>query len=517
MTESIETPGSSAARGRNPMAYLPIGLVVLLGAGLRIAQIDQSFITDEMWSYHEATLPTFGGMLDFVRGDEEITPPLFTILAWLAGRISDSAEVLRLPSLLSGIVTIPIVYAIGDRTLGRRVAVTAAVLAALSPFLTWFSIELRAYSLAIMFVSLSTLCLLLAVEDNRFRWWACYAAASCAAMYTHYTSAYVLLAQLAWVLVLVPASRRPVLLANVAAAVAFLPWLPGLIDDLGSPSQGIIGRFAPFGWHNAVAFTGQFAFANPAFTVRDYLGLGVELALFLGLAVGAVGAVIGWRGRGQPGDAGTEPSRTRDLVLLVAVACAAPVCVALVSLLSSDQFLPRNLATSAPGLLICIAALLCAGPLVTRVVSTVLVVGAFAFGAVRGLDPDYQRMHYDEAGSYIDATVGPDDVVLDIAGLGGLQADGEPIPAFDSLDIQLRKPHQIVDSATGEEVQAAYTMAAGSRLFLVGTTPLVELIRSALELDGEPPVEQRSFEGSMPLLIEAFDIPHGATAPGPTP
>ena len=73
---------------RHPLLWL--AGFILVGAAIRILEADQSLIADEMWSYTGATRPDIGAALDYVQSDEEITPPLFTLLAWLAGRLSDA-------------------------------------------------------------------------------------------------------------------------------------------------------------------------------------------------------------------------------------------------------------------------------------------------------------------------------------------------------------------------------------------------------------------------------------------
>ena len=211
-----------------------------------------------------------------------------------------TARCCGLPSLLAGVATIPIVYAIGLRV-SRRAAFVAALLAALSPFLIWFSVELRAYSLLVALVAGSTLTLLLAI-DRRNAWWVAYAALSCAAMYTHYTAAYVLAAQLVWVLAFRPEARRPALIANAGAALAYLPWAPSLLDDLRAPSQGIIEVLAPFGSDTFTDYTLRAALGSPAVELRDLIGIGGIAVLACGLAVAVAGIVARRRREGPDPD-----------------------------------------------------------------------------------------------------------------------------------------------------------------------------------------------------------------------
>ncbi len=86
------------------------------------------------------------------------------MLSWLATRIDLTPEMLRLPALIGGIGTIPLVYLIGTRTVGRGAALLATALTTLSPFMIYYSAEARGYGLMIFLLLGSTLAMLLAVD-----------------------------------------------------------------------------------------------------------------------------------------------------------------------------------------------------------------------------------------------------------------------------------------------------------------------------------------------------------------
>ncbi len=189
------------------------------------------------------------------------------------------------------------------------------------------------------------------------------------------------------------------------------------------------------------------------------------------------------------------------------LAAAAPVGVAVVSLVGDDQFLPRNLATSAPGLMLAMGALLVAGTVATRIVSTGLVVAVFAVGAVRDTESENQRTDYDAAAAFIDRTAGPEDVVLDIVGTDVGGTDGVPLspPAY-TLERALEGPHEVIEAADAESDENALRDAAGARLFLVGHPFFTEAVRAGLPLD-EAPVDQLDLTGISPLRVQVFDVP----------
>jgi 4-amino-4-deoxy-L-arabinose transferase-like glycosyltransferase len=478
---------------------LAVGAIVVVGAVLRLVQLDQSLNSDELWSYLEATRYDFGGMLEYVRGIQEVTPPLFTVLAWLSAHVSESREVVRIPTVAAGILTIPVVFAIGDRTIGRHGALLAAALTALSPTLIWYSIELRAYSLAVLLTAASTICMLFAIERRGALWWVGYAVLVAAAMYTHYTAAYVLGAQLLWLLVVHPAARRPALIATAAAALLFLPWLPEVRNDFDAPAQDIINKIAPFGLHNVVETTTRTLFGLPL-ALRDLYGI-VPIVLFaVGVSIAAAGAAVGWRSR-------SDPRPAADVSLPVMLALAAPVGAGLVSLIGDDQFIPRNILTSVPGMLLVLAAVVTAGPALTRVVSGFLITGVFIFGAARTLDPSFQRLDYVGAAEFVDSQAQPGDVVVDVPTgyVGGV--NGQPLlPGAFALEVELENPQRLVEAVDPETMRAAVAEAAGGRIFLVGPAPLLELMRPE-DLGLQPdPVAVRSLPGVIPLEVREYEV-----------
>jgi hypothetical protein len=313
----------------------------------------------------------------------------------------------------------------------------------------------------------------------------------------------VLAAQLVWVLVFRPDARRPALIASAAAAVLFLPWVPELRDDLDAPAQYIITKLVPFNVHNFVDTNVRIVFGPPLVAVRDYYGLAPIILFAAGVAIAAVGTTIQFA-------SAARRWISAEIALPVMLGLAAPAGAAFVSLVGNDQFIPRNLLASVPGILLVLAALICAGPLVTRAVSGVLIVGVFAFGAIRSLEPRFQRNDYDAAAAFVDANAGPGDVVLDVPGgyVGGVK--GEPLtPAAFALDVALEKPHRVIDAVDVPAAEAAVQEAGGGRLFIVGTPFFVAIGKAGLKIDSAP-AEQRTFPGEIPVEVQVYDVPPGA-------
>jgi hypothetical protein len=473
---------SAAASSARDVSWLVatsalVGLTAL-GFTLRVIGIDQSLFADELSTYWVSTKPDLEQVMDAVQTNQEITPPLYFILAWIAAKAGDPLEWLRVPSLLAGTAMIPLTYLLGVKTVGRPGAVLGSALVALSPFLIFYSIEARAYGLMTMLVLLSTLALLAALESGGMGWWAAYAVCAAAAMYTHYTAIFVLVAQAAWAAWAYPRSRGALFVASAAAALAFVPWLPSLADDSASPTQRIIELIEPFGFDALQRVLLRWSLGQPLASLSSLPGAIGLVLVGLGLGVALVG-LSGHLARRRRLSWGLPPR----LTLAVLLAVATPLGAALYSLVSDDLFFARNLTASWPGLALAAGAFLVAVPVPFRIASTALVLSAFALGAVKTLDPDVQRPDYRGAAEFVDRSAGPQDPVVD---------DPLVAPApVTALQVSLEEPHRFIQvrgralltrflgyqALSTAAVRRRAASATGRRLVAVASGPPQEIER----------------------------------------
>ncbi len=393
-------------RRPSPMV-LAVGALTLLALGLRVAAMDESFFGDELFTHLIATRSDLHAVLAGVRSTLEISPPLFFVIAWLFGKIGDPFVWLRMPSLIAGVATVPLVYVLGARTVGRAAGLAGAALFALSPFAIFYASEARAYALMTLIVVLSTLALLRALETNERRWWVAFALLQAAAMYSHYTAVFVLAAQFGWAFLTHPERRLPLFLSSAAAAVLFAPWVPLMIDDSNAPNQRIIGAFEPFGVKTVARNTGRLVDGGPFAPLTDLPGTPAFVMLGLATLIGLAGLALGLR-------RGTRPALADRAVLIGLLALAAPVGASLYSALSDDLYVARNLISSLPYLALALGALLTPLPRALAVPALGLAIAALAIGGFGTLETDTQRPAYDEAAAFVNAHARPGDVVLDL-------------------------------------------------------------------------------------------------------
>jgi hypothetical protein len=484
----------------------------LIGALIRIIYASQDLFADELSTYWIISTNGFGGVIDTVHTTAEITPPFSFILSWLATRIDLTPEMLRLPALVGGIGTIPLVYLIGTRTVGRGAALLAAALTTLSPFMIYYSAEARGYGLMIFLLLGSTLAMLLAIDRGQRRWWVAYALLTCATAYTHYTAIFVIAVQFAWVLWAHPEARRAAVASAVAAAIGFLPWISGLKGDLDSPTTKILSDLSPFDLDSIRTSVQHWGLGFPYSSssgLTDLPGLPALVLLALALAVAGAG-LLGERGRIRAW-LGSDDHR---FGLLLTLGLATPVGEAIASLIGSNVFGTRNLAASWPYLTLAVAALLTVGRMRFRVAAAALTVIAFAIGATKMMtESPYERPTFAEAATYIEqspAAVVVDGAALTPGPLTNLDISLDPeipdlrlfVPAekdhpFEVGDIY-PDPQQVVDQAVAAADGRPIAFVTG-----VPATP-----RSEIEgwlPEGYQLLEARSFPGlsNLEVLIYA--------------
>ncbi len=135
-------------------------LITLLGAALRLHNLTyHSIWFDEAISIRWARSSVAKILEVSMNLVEDRLPPLYYLLLKQWGDVAGLSEFsVRFPSIVFGVLLIPVMYALGRQLFSRWTGVLAALLVALNPFLIWYSQEARMYSLAVLLGSLGVLC-----------------------------------------------------------------------------------------------------------------------------------------------------------------------------------------------------------------------------------------------------------------------------------------------------------------------------------------------------------------------
>ncbi len=430
---------------------------MVLGAVIRFTTIgQQSFWYDEAVT-RGIVAHGLGHVLSTVPKTES-TPPLYYVLLWLWSRPFGLSEAgLRTLSALVGTLTIPIMWELGRRLVGQRVAFTAALLTAVNPLLFWYSQEARAYALLVFLCAATLLALLHALERPTARRLLVWSVIAAAAVCTHYFAVFVLVPEAVWLGVSL--RRRGGLTLRVAAAglgpvtVVGLALLPLLLhqDDGRASALAATGGSVP---HRVVQLVRQ-----------DVLGLDQP---HKGFAI-AAGALLVLFGLALLGTRATR--REREASVLPLVIGTAGVALALVvSVLGTDYFGTRNLLPTWPALALIPAIGFGAEHGGRAAVVGLVALSALSLFCIGGViaDVSLQRPDWRGAAHALGPPTGQRAIVSDrlsytsllpyLSGMARYPAAGAPVAEIDAIEATASQP------GPGFERMAAPAPPPGFRL-----------------------------------------------------
>lgn len=438
--EPRQTVGDGVVRAGRDMLTRHAGLACIVGLtalafGLRLSQIHQGLFGDELFTYGW----TAGSTPHVGNADN---PPLFFLLAWLAARLGDPTVTIRLPSLLLGTATVPVIFVLGRQMAGDAAGVFAAALFALDPFAIFYGVEGRPYATMVFCVALSTLAVVQASRTHSWRWWALYTVAVTGATYSHFSSIFVIGTQALWSLWACRARLREPLLANALAVLLYLPWLSHVH---GHQTLNIIAVLGSLHFTSVISDILSVFGGYPFVSLRHIPTVPLFVVL-LGLSAVSVLALVIALQRGR------LRALRSDMVLLGLTAIATPVGLLLYSLLVVDIWGSRQLLASLPAVCVLVGA---GWAVMPRGRGNLMAAGALAVmlvGSLISFAPTYRRPDLPAIARYIEAhSNSPTTVVF--------------APVFTRLDIYLPSRIRVVDQSSRQQV--ARISSSNGQLFIV--------------------------------------------------
>ncbi len=257
--------------------------ILLLAFALRLYRLaDSNIWWDEGWSVWLARQDPWSIALR-TAADEH--PPLhYLLLHFWDAIVGESAFAVRFSSLALGTLTVALLYRMGRSMVNGWLGLLAALLLAISRFHIWWSQEIKMYSLAAFLSLLSLYLFLRLLRDGDWRLWLSFVLVNALALWTHYLTILILLAENGTMLVLQRTRRgdfRPPLIrwtmAQVGLILLFVPWLYLTLTH-------------PTTWSSPLPFNFPL-FLHMAATVLS-LGVTVEIARYLWPTLGFVVLVV---------------------------------------------------------------------------------------------------------------------------------------------------------------------------------------------------------------------------------
>ncbi len=169
-----------------PTPWLLLALLTLLAVVLRSIGLNNGLWYDEIKTLLESVQSPLLRILTVFPGDNQHT--LFSVLAHLAISIfGDHPWSLRLPSMLLGAATVPLLFLFAREFLGRTEALLASLLLAVSYHHIWFSQSARGYAVLGFLAVLASWLLMRGLRRGRASDFVWYAVAAALGVYTHVT------------------------------------------------------------------------------------------------------------------------------------------------------------------------------------------------------------------------------------------------------------------------------------------------------------------------------------------
>lgn len=339
--------------------------VILLAAGLNFFwQLgSSSYFVDEAYSVLHS-LPSLHRVIHLVNTTETTPYTYFVFLhEWLSRTGSQAEWVARLPSAVAGVVLVGAVYWMAKPFVGRRLALVAAALAALSPLIQSYAQEARVYVFLLLAATISVGATVRAVQrsDRRVLLLCVGALFAFLSIWLHYISVSIVVPLAVWVATRSELSRRQ-RAGFVAVCVAGLGTvLPLMLEQYSIfPNGGTIA--GAINWENVVSVVGTPFGTRTGTPVNARTVAG---ALIVVLALAAV--LLSHRGEVRAG---------RLLVALGIVGVVGPFAL---DLAGKHILITRYTVITAPFLLVAIAGAWAELP---RVPAALLAGGAVAVSSV---------------------------------------------------------------------------------------------------------------------------------------
>lgn len=443
--------GSKRRHRGHPDPRILVGLLTLVGLGIRLV-IVRGFWLDEATSGYDARL-AYPAMLHQLLHDNH--PPLHYSILWVVAHTVGSTQTdLRLPSILFGTLTIPMLYLAGRALYHERVGVLAAAFGTVGALGVWYAQEARMYALFILLVTVTIWALARILSTQRRRYWLVWAAASAAMIWTQWFASLAVGTEiliLGWVMIHGRLGRRPLLalgaaVASIAAACS--PGIPLLLtqfqnnqaNGLGFGSHGsdhAVGGFSPYGIFN-----------NVVWALFGYHANGVIAAAVAIWPLGLLGAlVVLGRGRNRA---------NRLLVVLIAL----PMLITFVASAniapSRSLFEVRYFIAAVPALYLLLAGAvwtMTPSVLARRVFTGALLAGMTIGLVLQQTDGGNPRLYgYNAVFKQISAVAHPGDEIL-------------YAPAYLNVDVAYFEPHLRAEPVTA----SVAALPASGQIFVVGS------------------------------------------------
>ena len=320
-TPARRTPDPLSGRRLGWTAAVPGLLALVLG----LYQVSKPELWRDEIASVSASTRSLGNLFKLLHHIDASTGFYYVLLHFWTGLFGESLTALRLPSVIAMAAAAVLTAQIGARLYGNASGVAAGVVFALTPGISRYGQEIRAYALAVFAVALATFLLLRALEKvgSRGRWLA-YAAALVLVALAHVVALACLIGHLVAVLLRVrrDGRRGPLVRFGAAVLLAVVCASPLMLIGHSQVKQQLSWLKAP-------------DLSDPL-----HVGYSLWLTLYASRSAALIAAVLVVLGVLAP----LLRERKREATVFVVSSAVLPiVAVALISQLGTSYFIARYL------------------------------------------------------------------------------------------------------------------------------------------------------------------------------
>ncbi len=169
-------------------------IIVALGAALRILSVDSALWYDEMVTLIDSVRAPFASIVtQFPSNNNHV---LYSVLAHgSVAAFGEHSWSLRLPAVIFGIASLPMLYLLGAHVTSRFEAIWATLLLAVSYHHIWYSQNARGYTILLFCALLTSYLLLVGLREDRRSSYLQYGIVSALSAYAHLTMVLFVLGQ----------------------------------------------------------------------------------------------------------------------------------------------------------------------------------------------------------------------------------------------------------------------------------------------------------------------------------
>ena len=214
--------------------------VLTLAAFLRFYDLgEESLWSDELYSLSFVSAEDAAEVVAITANEDTHPPGYHLILHYWRALAGESEAALRFPSAVAGVLAVLAIYLLGHRLYSEAEGLAAALFTAVLRWPVHYSQDARGYSLLLLFSTLSA-----------YFWWGCfrslrssgrlplgqavgYVLSAVACCYLHYFGLFLVAFQAVALLLLAPRAVLRAFLLYTPVALAYLPWLPAMLNQTG--------------------------------------------------------------------------------------------------------------------------------------------------------------------------------------------------------------------------------------------------------------------------------------------